>query len=353
MKNLNNLFLIALLILISIGTYLIFKPFLIAIFMAFILSQLFKNWYNKMLLFLKKPAIASFATSLIIFLMLLVPLLIVTKLVASEIINTYQVIDSGDLKSSVLTLEANTLKIISSHNLPVKTTNPMELLQGVDVNNIIKQIGNVTTLIAKYIYQGTSQLVFTLFIMFFCLYYFFKDGERLIAKIINLSPLKNTQEKTLLKNFTDISRATLKGSLIIAIIQGILTTILFIVTGVSSAVLLGIIATLLALIPMFGTAVVWVPVGIIMLILGNIWQGITILLVGAFLIGIVDNLLRPQLVGNSTSLHPLLVFLSTLGGISLFGLTGFLLGPVIVVLFLNLLDIYKAEFKDDLKKFNN
>jgi predicted PurR-regulated permease PerM len=352
MKNLNNTFLLIILVLVGLGIYGIFKPFLIPIFMAFILSQLFKSWYNKTLTIFKKPAIASFVTSLVIFLLIFAPLLFITKLVTSEIVDTYKAIDSGNLKNGALSLKEKSLALSASHTLPSNTINPLETLENIDINNVVKQIGNTTKLIAKYIYQWTSQFIFTLFIMFFCLYYFFKDGERLIAKIINLSPLRNSQEKKLLKNFIEISRATLKGSLIIAATQGFLTTILFMTTGVSSAVLLGVVATVLALIPMVGTAIIWVPVGIIMLILGNIWQGITILLVGSLVIGMIDNFLRPQLVGNSTSLHPLIIFLSTIGGISFFGLSGFLLGPVTAVLFLNLLDIYKTEFQEDLKKYN-
>lgn len=353
MKNFNTLFLFALLILVGLGVYGIFKPFLVAIFLAFILSQLFKTWHNKILAIFKKPSISAFITSFLIFLIIFAPLLLVTKLVSSELIETYQLVDSGTLKDNVLNLKDATLATANSYPLLTGMTDPMKLIQNTDINNLVKQLGSTAAFVAKQIYQGMSQLLFTLFIMFFCLYYFFKDGERLIAKIIKLSPLKNTQEKILLQNFIDISRATLRGSLVIATIQGLLTTVLFLITGVSSAVLLGVVATLFALIPMVGTAIIWVPVGIIMLILGNIWQGIIILLVGAMVISTIDNFLRPQLVGNSTSLHPLIIFLSTLGGISFFGLTGFLLGPVTAVLFLNLLDIYKLEFQKELKEFNN
>ena len=352
MKNLNNLFLLLLLVLVGLGIYGIFKPFLISIFMAFVLSQLFKSWYDKALLLFKNPALASFVISLLIFLIIFAPLLLVTKLAISEIIDTYQAIDSGDLKTDILTFKDKTLDITNSYSLLTNLTNPTDIISKIDTNNLIAQISSFTTLFAKYIYQGMSQLFFTLFITFFCLYYFLKDNEKLITKILNLSPLKNTHEENLLRNFIDISRATLKGSIVIAIIQGVLTAILLMLTGVPSAVLLGVIATLFALIPMIGTAIIWLPAGIVMLLLGNIWQGITILAIGFLVISTIDNFLRPQLVGNATSLHPLIIFLSTLGGISFFGLTGFLLGPVTAVLFLNLLDIYKAEFKEDLKKFN-
>jgi predicted PurR-regulated permease PerM len=103
---------------------------------------------------------------------------------------------------------------------------------------------------------------------------------------------------------------------------------------------------------MLGAALVWLPTGIITLFLGNIWQGLLIIIFGALVVSTIDNFLRPKLVGDETSLHPILVFLSTLGGIALFGLAGILLGPIIVVFFVSLLDIYQIEFKDELEKMN-
>ncbi len=169
---------------------------------------------------------------------------------------------------------------------------------------------------------------------------------------MNISPLKNKQEKLIVSKFVSISRATLKGTLVIALIQGALMTLLFLATGVKSSILWGLVTVLVSLIPMIGTILVWLPVGIVMILMGSLWQGIAIFLLGGIVVSNVDNLLRPKLVGDETSLHPLWVFLSTLGGIAVFGVAGFLLGPVIVVLFMTLLHIYEIEFKTDLKKFN-
>lgn len=167
-----------------------------------------------------------------------------------------------------------------------------------------------------------------------------------------LSPLKDAQEKQLIDKFVSVSRATLMGNLVVAIIQGILTAVIFWIAGVPSAAFWGLVTTILSLIPMLGSAVVWLPAGIILLLIGNIWQGIFVLLTGGLVVSSIDNILRPKLVEGQTSLHPLLVFLSTIGGILVFGITGFIIGPVIVVLFLTLLDIYKLDFKKELKKFN-
>ncbi len=353
MKKLNHLYLLTLIIAIGIGLYFIFKPFLVAIFLAFILSRLFNEWYQKIFRVLKNPSFSAFITSSIIFLIIFLPLVFVGKLVATELVSSYQVVTSENFKTDFINWRDSSLETINQHPSLTNKLAQTNLLDNKNISTLLKNTGNLLTALAKYLYQGTSNFLFTLFIMFFCLYYFFKDGDRLINKIVQLSPLKNSQEEKLLENFIGISRATLKGSLIVAIIQGGLTTILFIATGIPSAILLGVIATVFALIPMLGTAIVWLPVGLITLTLGNLWQGITILLVGALIIGSIDNILRPYLVGKNTSLHPLLVFLSTIGGITFFGITGFLLGPVTVVLFLNLLEIYKTEFASELKKFNN
>jgi len=353
MKNLNSIYLLTLLVVVGIGIYFIFKPFLIAIFVAFTLSRLFNPWYKKILKIINKPSLSALLASSLIFLIIFLPLVFIGKLVASELVTSYQAISSESFETNLFLLKDKTLNTVNDYPSLSNWLNNSNLLNKKNLGNLAKNAGNSLAIFGKYAYQETSHFIFTLFIMFFCLYYFFKDGDRLIAKIIKLSPLRDSQEEKLLENFINISRATLRGSLIIAIIQGTLTTILLFATGVSSSVLLGVIATLLALIPMVGTAVVWLPIGIIMLLFGNIWQGITILIVGTVVISSIDNILRPQLVGNETSLHPLLVFLSTLGGISFFGISGFLLGPIMVVLFLNLLDIYKNEFKKDLRIYNN
>jgi len=197
-----------------------------------------------------------------------------------------------------------------------------------------------------------SLFLFMTFVMFFSLYYFFKDSDKLLKKFMALSPLKDSQEKLLVTKFVTISRATLKGTLVIAIIQGVLMGILFASTGVSSATLWALITVILSLVPLLGTILVWAPVGAFMLLTGSIWQGVVIIVFGGIVVSNVDNLLRPKLVGGEASLHPLLVFLSTLGGIAFFGIVGFLLGPVIIVLLLTLLDIYQIEFKKNLKVFN-
>ncbi len=261
------------------------------------------------------------------------------SLLATEINEFYKKIETDTIRQSL----ENVIK-----EIPLA---PFET-DGEKVEGVLQKIGEISLEVVKKTYQGTTSFIFMTFIMFFSLYYLLKDNEKLWKITTELSPLKNNQEEILLKKFVEISRATLKGSLVIAIVQGVLTSLLLMITGVPLAIILGVLTFILSLIPLLGAALIWAPIGIIMLILGNVWEGILILVFGGFVISTVDNILRAKLVEKDTSLHPLLVFLSTLGGIAAFGMAGFLIGPVLVVLFLTLLDIYKMEFKKDLEKFN-
>ncbi|NIR53056.1 AI-2E family transporter, partial [candidate division KSB1 bacterium] len=196
--------------------------------------------------------------------------------------------------------------------------------------------------------RGTFQVVTDLFITLFTMFYFFRDGDRLIQRIKYLSPLNDAHEEELMHRFVSVSRATIKGTLLIGLVQGVLGGLTLWFFGVGSAILWGVVMVFLSVIPLVGSWLVLYPAAIIQLILGNIWQGIGIFLVTVVVIANIDNLLRPRLVGRDAGMHDLMIFFSTLGGISLFGIMGFIIGPVIAVFFLTILDIYSIEFKPDL-----
>lgn len=349
-SHINTIFMFALLILVGIGVYFVFKPFLIPIIVAFIISQLFKNWYTKVLKKMKgRKAAASGVMLLIVFLVIFIPLVIASSLIISEATDVFEAIQRNNIKEKIVTFVGGLPLEKIGIDLPSQeeSANSAEQAQ-----KITKAFGEFALTIVKSTYQGVSTAFFMSFVMFFALYYFFKDNTKIIKTMMNLSPLRNVQEKMLLDKFVAISRATLKGTLVIALIQGIIMAITFWIAGVPSASLWGLLTVIISMIPVIGPPIVWIPVAVITLIMGNIWQAILIAAVGAGIVGTIDNFLRPKLVGNDTSLHPLLVFLSTIGGLAVFGISGFILGPIVVVLFITLLDIYKTEYRADLQKFN-
>ena len=153
----------------------------------------------------------------------------------------------------------------------------------------------------------------------------------------------------LYEKFRSTARATLKGTFIVGGVQGIIGGILFWATGIEGALIWCIIMIALSAIPAVGPSIVWFPAGVIMLALGNFWQGITILLVGLLVISTIDNFIRPKLVGKDIQMHPLLVLFATLGGIFLFGISGFVIGPVIASLFIAVMAIYDHHYRNELQ----
>ncbi|MBD3238912.1 MAG: AI-2E family transporter [Candidatus Moranbacteria bacterium] len=350
-QHINSIFLLALIIIVGLGVYYIFQPFIIPIFLAFLISQFFKGWYNKLNKKLKKfPSIASFIMCIVVFLLLILPLILASSLIINEIKGVYDYLSENDWQGKIESfLNQDSVKQLG---LDYENFKFEHYLQTKEFSDAAKSFSNFGLKAVQKTYESTSNFIMMTFILFFTLFYLFKDNQRIIDKIKRISPLKDKQEDLLFEKFISISKATIKGSLVIAIVQGSLLGVSFWIAGVPSPAIWALIATVLSLIPLVGPAFVWLPVGLVLLLTGGIWQGIFVMIFGALVVGTIDNVLRPKLVGDQSSLHPLLVFFSTIGGIAFFGLMGFLIGPIIVVLFITLLSIYEIEFKKELKKFN-
>lgn len=351
-KNFAAVFLFSLLILLLWGNYLLFKPFLVSIVLALVISQLFKGWYSRLNHFLgNRKSLASILLCLCIFFFLFLPLLGIAFLTIGEINAFYGKIQTENWLNNF----SYFTRFLSAETYLAGPENSSSFFQITPerIETFQKTLGGYLFSVVKIFYQGTSHFVFMSFVMFFTLYYFFKDGEKLITQIKKISPLKDYQDEKIFQNFMNISRATLKGSFVLAVIQGSALGIIFWLTGISSPIFWGILTALFSLIPFIGTAAVWVPVAAFLLIEGSYLQATIVLLAGVVIISNLDNLLRPRLVGKDAGLHPLLVFFSTLGGIAIFGISGFFIGPIITALFLSVLEIYQTEFKAELNAFNH
>jgi predicted PurR-regulated permease PerM len=348
-KNYNVYFFFLVLAGISILTYFVIEPFIVSFLIAAILAHLFAPVYNFFLKIVKKNGASSFLTCLLIALLIVIPILIVLTLVVDEIqraLNNFSVNPEG-VKGTISALLENLKTIPFFENIDLeKNINQDSITIGV------KSLSQNALAILQGTYSGVAHFVFVTFVMFFSLFYLLIDGKKLVKKIMQLSPLNDKYEKVLVTKFNSITRATIKGTIIIAIIQGLMGGVLFASAGVSSPVLLGILMTISSVIPSVGSGLVWLPVGILMMVSGYFVEGLVILLVGAFLISMIDNFVRPKLVGKDTQMHPLMILFSTIGGIALFGISGFIVGPIIMSLFVAFWDIYALEFKDQLEKYN-
>lgn len=345
--SVRSFFFFGLIVSFGIAILYIFQPFIYPLFWAAIIAAMFHPVYRFLSQHTKMPSISSALTLLLIVAILFIPLAGVSILVVQQSIDLYSTLAQSGYQFSV----GNATSWITQTPLAPYHTMIIQQFE-THAGDIAK---NITTFIIQNfatITQISATFVFQLCIMMYSLYYFLKDGDRILKRIVHLSPLGDTYENLLFTKFTSTSRATLKSTLIIGGIQGTLGGLLFFFTGIPAPVVWGIVMIAFSIIPGMGSFVVWFPAVIISLIMGNVDTSI-IILIGGSLISLVDNLLRPPLLGRDTQMHPLVVLLSTLGGLFLFGVSGFIIGPVLAALFIAVIDMYDHYYKDELAHNKN
>jgi predicted PurR-regulated permease PerM len=202
-------------------------------------------------------------------------------------------------------------------------------------------VGSATQLTA-----GTASFLLNLFVMIYAMFFFLRDGGLILEKIFYYIPLDHEDEARLLERLTSVTRATIKGTLVIGIIQGALAGLGFWGAGLEGAAFWGTIMTVLSVVPGIGAALVWVPAVIYLFIIGKTLTAMLLLIWCAAVVGTIDNLLRPRLVGKDAKMPDLLILIGTLGGLFFFGFIGFIIGPLVCGLFLTVWDIYGTTFKD-------
>ena len=214
------------------------------------------------------------------------------------------------------------------------------------VGNAAKTTGAFLVGFASRMTATTAAFLLNLFVMLYAMFFFFRDGDKILERIFYYTPLSDEDETRMLTQFASITRATIKGTLVIGIIQGALAGIAFWVAWIEGAALLGTITTILSIIPGIGAALVWVPADIILFVTGQYLTATLLAAWCAAVVGTVDNFLRPALVGRDAKMPDLLILIGTLGGLFLFGLIGFIVGPIVCGLFLTVWDIYGATFRE-------
>lgn len=346
-KRLSRYFFIAVLIGITIVFFRMVQMFLVPVLLAAVFSTLFYPLYEAFLrVFRGRRTLAAFFCCFVLLLGLIVPLYLVADMVASEAIDFYR--DSQERISAFLQQgAAGPLGRLQS--LPLLRDLRLDQFDWQStLRNAVATAGSFLAGVINKTSRGTLQVVVLLFITLFTMFYFFRDGRVLLRRVQSLIPLDREYKKAIAARFSSVARATVKGTMLIALVQGTLSGITLWIFGVGSPFLWGVVATLLSIIPLVGAWLVLYPAAFIQIITGNLWQGIGILLVTVVIIVNVDNVMRPRLVGQETGMHDLMVFFSTLGGITTFGPMGFIIGPMIAALFLTVLDIYSADFRDSL-----
>ncbi len=196
--------------------------------------------------------------------------------------------------------------------------------------------------------RATVLFLFHFVVLLYTMYFFLTDGPKFVQTSLAYLPLTEADKQRMLDKFVSVARATLKGTVLIGIAQGALAGLAFWAVGIDGAVFWATVMTVLSIIPGIGSALIWVPASIFLLATGQIWQGLALAGFCALIVGSVDNVLRPVLVGRDTQMHELMIFFSTLGGLLLFGAVGFILGPILAALFITVWEMFGTAFSGEL-----
>lgn len=282
----------------------------------------------------QRPSVAALATILIVILLVILPLTAITLSLIQEAANLYDKIHSGELDFGFYFQQI-------SHALPAWAKNMMAQLGLGNLSAVqtklvhgLQQGSQFLAIQILSIGQFTFQFIVNLCVMMYLLFFLLRDGDALLKSIRRAIPLRAEQQHALFTKFTTVVRATVKGDILVAILQGTLGGLIFWFLGIHAPLLWGVLMAFLSLMPAIGGSLVWLPVAIYLLATGAIWQGLILIAFGALVIGLVDNFLRPVLVGKDTKMPNYVVLISTLGGLEMFGLNGLVIGPAIAAMFI-------------------
>ena len=335
---------VLLVVAVTLAFGLIVWPFFGAVFWATVLSILFSP-LNRLLStsMRQRRTLAALATLAIILVIVILPAVLITALLLQEAFGVYTRLQSGELS-----LGRYLQQILSA--MPAWAMNLADRLGLTDLGAMQERLSSglmraiqLVGAQALNVGQNTFDFIVNFFIMLYLLFFFLRDGGELYRRIRNAIPLQQDLQHNLFGKFTTVIRATIKGSIVVAVVQGALGGLIFWFLGINAAVFWAVLMAFLSLLPAVGTALVWVPVAIYFLMTGAVWQGIVLIAYGVLVIGLVDNILRPILVGKDTKMPDYVVLLSTLGALAIFGLTGVVLGPVIAAMFIAVWDVVAAS----------
>ena len=343
-ESVNKLVLLLLVLIISAVFLIMIHQFLMPIFMAGLISALVSpahRWLTKKLN--GKENLASIITILGIVFLVLGPLSILISVVVAQAIGV------GQSATPFVQALINEPTVMSKYLEMIPYYEQIIVYRDVIMERAGEVVGNVSSILINSLSSVTKLTMNAIIgsvVMLYTMFYFLTMGDILLKKILYFLPLKDNDEQRLLGRFTSVARATMKGTLIIGIMQGSICGFAFYFAGINGSVFWGTVMAVTSIIPAFGTAIVWVPAVIILAIIGN-FSSVLILLIGCGAIaGNLDNIVRPRLVGKDTEMHDLYILFSTLGGISMFGILGIIIGPIIAALFITIWEIYGDSFKD-------
>lgn len=337
---------ILLLVLVTIAFFWILLPFYGAVFWAMVLAVVFSPLQERLLRRLGgRGNLAALLTLIICLLVAILPVIFITSAVVAEGTALYQRLESGEL-------DAGAYVTSGIRMLPPSIQEQLARVGISDLDGLREQISKGAMAGSQYlatkvfaIGQGTFEFFISFFVMLYLLFFLLRDGKGLVHRIRSAIPLAGNTKRRLQIKFTRVVRATVKGNVVVAAVQGALGGFIFWALGIYSPLLWGVLMAFLSLLPAAGAGIIWVPVAIYLMFSGSLAQGIILTAFGVLVIGLVDNILRPILVGKDTRMPDYLILISTLGGLALLGLNGFVIGPLVAALFVASWNLFGAKKK--------
>jgi predicted PurR-regulated permease PerM len=335
---------IILLALVTIAFGWILMPFFGAIFWGTVLAILFAPFHRRVLSRLhKRPVLAALATLGCCLILVILPLTMIAASLAQEGTALYEKVESGDL--DIAASMGSIFAALPAWMHDIMARFGMDSLASLQawLTNAASQGSRFMATHVLNFGKDAFDFIVSFFIMLYLLFFLLLDGRALAARIQQAIPLSTNHKKRLFDKFTTVIRATVKGNFLVAGAQGALGGVAFWYLDVQGPILWAVVMTFLSLLPAVGAALVWAPVAIYFLITGDIWQGLALIAFGVLVIGLIDNVLRPVLVGKDIKMPDYLVLISTIGGMAVFGLNGFVIGPVIAAMFIAMWDIFSSN----------
>lgn len=336
---------LAMLLVVSLAFLFLIKPFTGPIFWAVAIALIFnpvQNWLLRRMP--ERYNIAALLTLLLCLFIVIIPVLLLISSLIAEGVGLYQRVQSGE---------------ISPGRYIDQITNSFPALQSlmdrfnIDIERIREGVVSTfvggSKLVAKQalgIGQNTFQFFLSFSLMIYLAFFLLRDGAKLVELLIRALPLGDERERLLFAKFAEVTRATVKGNLLVAVVQGALGGLIFWILGIGGALLWGVVMAIASLIPAVGAALVWAPTAVYLAAIGEYVSAAVLTAFGVLVIGLADNILRPILVGRDTKLPDYMVLLSTLGGIVMFGINGFVMGPLVAALFVAFWGIFIREFNE-------
>lgn len=336
-------FLLLLVAAISVAFVAMIRAFLLTILLAAIFAGLSYPVYEWMLVRTRgRKSLSALATLLLLLVLVMAPLLAVLGAGANEALRVTETI-SPRLQQFV--------------DQPGEFDELLRRIPGYERvepyrAQILTKAGELVGSTSAFLFgalsattRATAVFIFQFVILLYTMYFFLTGGPGLLAAVLAYLPITEADKQRMVGQFVSVTRATLKGTILIGMAQGLLGGLAFWAVGIDGAIFWGTVMTVLSIIPGVGGALVWVPAAVILMATGEVWRAIGLVLFCALVVGTVDNLLRPKLVGQDTKMHELLIFFSTLGGLALFGVTGFILGPILAALFVTAWEMFGTTFR--------